>query len=49
MELNGGSFDTVKDALSRTPAAPIETCNTCHGPGRTWDVATLHRVGLPPQ
>ena len=30
---NGGSFNAVKDADSRTPGAPLETCGDCHGPG----------------
>ncbi len=45
MELNGASFDAVKAADSTTPGAPVETCGTCHGAGKTWDVRTLHGVG----
>jgi OmcA/MtrC family decaheme c-type cytochrome len=45
MELSGGSFDAVKDADSRIPGAPLETCGTCHGEGRSADVKVLHGVG----
>jgi OmcA/MtrC family decaheme c-type cytochrome len=45
MELSGGSFNAVKDADSAIPAAPLETCGTCHGEGRSADVKLLHGVG----
>ncbi len=45
MQLSGGSFDALKAADSSTPAAPLETCAICHGPGRSADVKVLHRVG----
>jgi len=45
MELNGGSFDAIKAADSTTPGAPLETCATCHGPGRSADVKTVHGIG----
>jgi OmcA/MtrC family decaheme c-type cytochrome len=46
MELNGGSFSAVKDASSRTPGAPVESCGVCHGKGTgPADVATAHGVG----
>jgi OmcA/MtrC family decaheme c-type cytochrome len=45
MELNGGSFSAVKDASSGTPAAPVETCAGCHGPGKAVDVKVTHGVG----
>jgi OmcA/MtrC family decaheme c-type cytochrome len=44
MELNGGSFNAVKAADSTTPGAPVETCGTCHGPGRPADVKVMHGV-----
>ena len=45
MEQNGGSFEAVKAADSTTPGAGLETCGTCHGPGRSADVKVLHRIG----
>jgi OmcA/MtrC family decaheme c-type cytochrome len=45
MELNGGSFTAVKAADSTVPAAPIETCGNCHGPGKPADVKITHGVG----
>ncbi len=46
MEINGGSFNAVKDANSRTPGAPLETCGVCHGKGTgPADVAIAHGVG----
>jgi OmcA/MtrC family decaheme c-type cytochrome len=45
MELNGGSFNAVKAADGTIPGAPLETCGTCHGPGRSADVKTLHGIG----
>ena len=45
MELNGGSFDAIKAADSTTPGAPLEACGTCHGPGRSADVKTVHGIG----
>ena len=45
MQLNGGSFNAVKDADSKTPAAPVETCGTCHGAGKPVDVKVEHGVG----
>jgi OmcA/MtrC family decaheme c-type cytochrome len=44
MEQNGGSFGAIKAADSSTPGAPLETCGTCHGPGRSADVKVLHGV-----
>jgi OmcA/MtrC family decaheme c-type cytochrome len=46
IEINGGAFSAVKDADSRTPGAPLETCGVCHGKGTgPADVATAHGVG----
>jgi OmcA/MtrC family decaheme c-type cytochrome len=45
MELNGGSFNAIKAADSSIPAAPLETCGTCHGPGRVADVKIVHGIG----
>ena len=45
MELNGGSFNAVKDGSSATPAAPVEACAACHGPGKPVDTKLIHGVG----
>jgi OmcA/MtrC family decaheme c-type cytochrome len=45
MELNGGTFNAVKDAGSSIPALPHEECGLCHGPGRAVDVKVEHKVG----
>ncbi len=45
MVTSGGSFDAVKAADGTIPGAPLETCRTCHGEGRSADVAVLHGVG----
>jgi len=45
MQLSGGSFDAVKAADGTIPGAPLETCRTCHGEGRSADVKVLHGVG----
>ena len=40
----GGSVTAVKDAASRTPGTPPETCGACHGPGKDADVKKVHGV-----
>lgn len=45
MQLSGGSFDAIKAADGTIPGAPLETCRTCHGEGRSADVKVLHGVG----
>jgi hypothetical protein len=40
----GGSVTAVKDAASRTPSTPPETCAACHGPGMPIDVKKVHGV-----
>ena len=40
----GGSADAIKDAASRTPAAPVEGCRSCHGPGGSADVKAVHGI-----
>ena len=45
MELNGGSFNAIKAADSTIPGAALETCGTCHGPGRVADVKIVHGIG----
>ena len=42
MQLNGGTFDAIKTAESTIPAAPVETCSICHGPGGVADVEDVH-------
>jgi OmcA/MtrC family decaheme c-type cytochrome len=44
MQQNGGSFNALKSADSTTPAAILEACSTCHGPGNASDVKIVHGV-----
>jgi len=41
---NGGSKTLTKQADGTTASGPLETCQTCHGPGRVADVKLLHKV-----
>jgi hypothetical protein len=41
---NGGSKDLRKNADGTTEGGSLETCQLCHGPGRTADVKVLHGV-----
>ena len=41
---NGGSKNLIKDADGKAAGAELETCQLCHGPGRTADVKVLHGV-----
>ena len=45
MRQNGGDFDATKAADGVLISSQIETCDVCHGPGRTADVKEMHEVG----
>jgi OmcA/MtrC family decaheme c-type cytochrome len=45
MAQNGGSFSVAKP-VGGIVTAPFETCDVCHGPGRTADVKVSHGVGI---
>ena len=43
MEQNGGSFSATKNADGTSNEAAAETCQTCHGPGKSVDVKVVHK------
>lgn len=45
MEQNGGDFSATKAADGTLISSGAETCQLCHGPGRSADVADVHGVG----
>jgi OmcA/MtrC family decaheme c-type cytochrome len=44
MVQNGGDFEAGKAADSSLVSSGVETCELCHGPGRTSDVKVVHDV-----
>jgi len=42
---NGGDFDARKAADSTLISSGVETCELCHGEGRSADVKVMHGVG----
>jgi len=42
---NGGDFSAAKAADSTLISSGVETCELCHGEGRTADVEVMHGVG----
>jgi hypothetical protein len=45
MVQNGGDFNATKAADSTLISTGVETCELCHGEGRTADVEIMHGVG----
>jgi len=45
MKQNGGDFEAGKDETGALISSGVETCELCHGEGRTADVKEMHNVG----
>jgi OmcA/MtrC family decaheme c-type cytochrome len=43
MVQSGGTFNSPKDAAGQI-VGPIETCEVCHGPGRSADIKQVHDI-----
>jgi len=45
MVQNGGDFEAGKDNTGALVSSGVETCELCHGKGRSADVVEMHEVG----